>query len=255
MSGSILPKGNASLKTRIERLDRTATLLKIAITVVVVVILTGILYALASGFGKQRAPRTAAERQLQFAESTLETNKRDAQAWTDYINALNLAGRYSEAARAYEDAIRSVPESEPVAYVKVAYARVLLAQKNTDEGLEQAQAALKTAEADRKRLQKKLVDEGVKTVSASYQQTGLGPVVEAQVLIASIYREQGRWQDVIEMSSKTLKVDPIASDVLLVRGRAYVETGDIDKARADFEQALKFGETAAQAELDKLEDR
>lgn len=243
------------MKTRIERLDRTATLLKIAITVVVVVILTGILYALASGFGKQRAPRTAAERQLQFAESTLETNKRDAQAWTDYINALNLAGRYSEAARAYEDAIRSVPESEPVAYVKVAYARVLLAQKNTDEGLEQAQAALKTAEADRKRLQKKLVDEGVKTVSASYQQTGLGPVVEAQVLIASIYREQGRWQDVIEMSSKTLKVDPIASDVLLVRGRAYVETGDIDKALADFEQALKFGETAAQAELDKLEDR
>lgn len=233
--------------------DRTVQFLAGAIFVTVLVALTAVLYLVASGLMKPHAPRTIVERQIQFAESTLEKTPGSAQAWTDLIDAYNYSSQYSDAKRAFNNGLKSVTESESPAPLYVAYARTLAHKKDFDEAIKVADKAIKVAETWRKKYIAGLAEKGVTKTSINAQRTGQGPIIDALMVKAAVYRERKEWSKVVDMMNQTIKMAPMAADHLTLRGIAQLELGNEKKARADFEQAAEYGFEPAKAELKKLE--
>ncbi len=71
------------------------------------------------------------------------------------------------------------------------------------------------------------------------------------------YYHQGRYHDVIQLATTTLKAmsEPVLEEAYYWRGRAYAALGDLDAARADFRRALQAhpGYAPAQQALNALD--
>lgn len=223
-----------------------------AIAIVILAVLTGFAYAAASGVLQPHSPRTAVENATATLEQDIETTPGDPEAWADYIGVLTYAERYPEAAQAVDDAYGSVAASMTVP-VQIAELELLFAQGEHDKVLELSEAAL-TSIDDTVELEKaSLLEEDIDPAAIADMALGASERVSVHVVRAKVYREREQWDLVIEEMTSALEQDPLAADVLTLRGIAYAASGDEQAARADFEQALQFGHEPAREELDKLE--
>ena len=60
--------------------------------------------------------------------------------------------------------------------------------------------------------------------------------VPAMVLLASCHLDQHRFQQAIEVAGQALAADPESRDALAVRGDAYLQLGELARAREDYEK-------------------
>ena len=64
--------------------------------------------------------------------------------------------------------------------------------------------------------------------------------VDTAIQLAQAYMGQMKYDKALEMYDYALKLDPLAADVRTLRGFAYLSKGDKAKAKADFQETLKF---------------
>lgn len=233
-SSSSLPVRSEVIASNQE--DPVVRVLWFVIAFLLVVGLTGMIYVLMSGAVLDRTPATADEVQLSVAQAAVQANSEDGDAWSDYVTMLTHLERYSEAEREYKRG-QKLLKGQNLLKLDLAKADLLGAEGKNDDSYE---------------LAKKLVDDYTKleteTLKAEAEKgiivspERVAPDVAVRVYLTAA-RAAGRleeWEEVVSLLTTALKYDPLASDVLVVRGDAYLQLGKKAEARADFEQALTY---------------
>ncbi|MDH4140590.1 MAG: tetratricopeptide repeat protein [Coriobacteriia bacterium] len=231
--------------------DRITRWLAYGIFVLLLAILTLVFYVVWTGVLGPLPPRTYVERDLQRLETMVEEKPQVEQVWRDYLRALIVAGQYSKAHRVVEEG-RSVLASA-TAIVDVEEARLLNSEGNPDEAMAILDAAI---ESQANLLDEQIAELAARSIRASRASLpGGDTLVDAHILRAQILSTLGRWDEATEAYTEALDLDPVMADVLVARGYAYVESGQADKARKDFERALEFipGLETAAAGLKEIE--
>lgn len=234
------------------RSDRTVRNLGWMIAIVIILILTGFVYVALSGVLQPHSPRTAVESAMQTFDRELEETPGDPTMWAEYIEVLTAAGRYSEAAQAVEDSLESVSASS-TALIRIAELSLLFEQEEYDRVLERSEGALSSIEDAIAEELSVLGDKDMSDEALEDMMLGSNERASVYVVRAKVFRQKGQWDLVIDEASKAIAEEPLAADILVLRGIAYVEIGDVDAARSDFERALDFDFEPAREELDKLE--
>lgn len=238
--------------TRTSRPDRTVRVLTWAVAIVILAVLTGFAYVAASGVLQPHSPRTAVENATLTLEQDLESAPEDPEVWADYIGVLTYAERFTEASAAVEDAYASVTASMTVP-VQLAELGLLYAQGEHDRVLDLSDGVLADIDATVELERASLLDEDIDPAAIEDMSLGATERVTVYVLRAKVYRDLDQWDDVIAETTRALEQDPLAADIMTLRGIAYAASGDEAAARSDFEKALEFGHEPAAEELDKLE--
>jgi tetratricopeptide (TPR) repeat protein len=214
----------------------------------VVLFLSGILGALMFGLIGNKAPRTAVERRVNELQGLLVTNPKDPDIHAKYILVLVSAGRYSEADDAIKKALKVVDQSAG-ADITIARAKWFLAKKDYKNAL--------ASVAEAKAIIKKNYDAEMKSDKLPNRSKSFGMnknFGEAALVAAHVYVAQGDYDKAVKEYSEYLKLDALASDILIERANAYLKLGKTAEAKADFETALKYDPTneAALAGLKKI---
>jgi tetratricopeptide (TPR) repeat protein len=207
----------------------------------VVLFLSGILGALMFGLIGNKAPRTAVERRVNELQNLLITNPKDPEIHAKYILVLVSAGRYGEAQTAINKALKVVDQSAG-ADITIAQAKLLAAKKDYKGAL------AKVAEA--KAIIQKNYDAEMKSDKLPNRSKSFGMnknFGEAALVAARIYVAQGDYEKAVKEYSEFLKLNALASDVLIERANAYVKLSKIAEAKADYETALKYDPTNQEA--------
>lgn len=206
----------------------------IAIGVVVVALLTGLAFALVSGWLSPSGPRTALEARVLTAADGVRKVPSSGQARYDLIVTLGLSGLDRQARTAVDAAKRELKGIElPYAYLGEATLdlngdRFRDAISVADEGLKVEAAAF---DAERRRLAKERIDA---TLPESLQRLQVQfDLVKAQASV-----KLGDWKGSADALTAALQVDPLSADVLVLRAVTYRQMGDLNKARADYQKAL-----------------
>jgi tetratricopeptide (TPR) repeat protein len=220
----------------IEEHDPVRRWLLLGIAVIVVAILALVVFALVSGLFARQAPRTATEARLVTLRSAAEGAPGSGAAQRDYIEALIISGQYG-AARDQIDIMKEQLAATEVTYVYVAELGLLLERGDFDRALEVAEEAYKYEIAEQ--------EAWVAEQTAAGRSVDRTLLSQENVIAIQVYRARasGGLGDVelgVEYLSEALELDPGAADLLVLRGQGYLELGDVDAARADFEQALVF---------------
>lgn len=215
-------------------------LLQWSIGVVVLALATAVVYVLASGILIPHAPRTMVERQLATFEADVTADPKVPVAWAKYIDVLTYAGQYADAERTIERALKAVPKDQS-GIIELSRVRLLFAQGRLDQALTASRVALSAIDKSVDVETKRLTDKGVTKSGIANMHLGDKERAAIYVMRARIYRERGAWSDVVDDATKALKLDPLAADVLTLRGMAYAKIGDVAAARKDLEAASKYG--------------
>jgi len=227
------------------------TVLTYAIVLVIVTALSAILFFLLTGVINPDAPRTALEARMSVAEQAVATNPKSGKVWADLILASAVSGQADKAKKAALDARSRLAKSpDQLMYSELAWAQALMVMMRFDDALEQADRVIELDPEALAALNKK--DPGA--AKSGILMTGvLGP---AWAVKGNSYGGLGKWEEAVKAYSEVLKHTPGAADVLVSRGRAYYEMGEKEKARKDFERALKFlpDEPTATEYLKKIEE-
>lgn len=208
----------------------------IAIAVVGVLLVTGLAFALVSGWLSPSGPRTALEARVLTAADGVKKYPSSGQARYDLIVTLGLSGQDRQA-RQQVDLAKQQLKGIQVPYAYLAEATLDLndgrfrdSVKVADQGLKVEEAAWK---ADQKALAKKAIQidapEAVTTIQVQLD------LIKAQALV-----KLGEWKGSADALTAALKLDPRSADVLVLRAVTYRQMGDLDKARADYKAALTF---------------
>ncbi len=234
------------------RSNPTVRALTWAIAVVILAVLTGFVYVAVSGVLQPHSPRTAVENATLTLEQDLKATPEDPKIWAEYINVLTYAERFPEATQAVEDAFASVEASMTVP-VQIAEINLQFAMEEFDTVLELSEAALVSIDETVELEREALLEKDIAEAAIDDMSLGASERVSVRVVRAQVYREREQWDLVIAETTSALEQDPLAADVMTLRGIAYAAQGDEEAARADFEKALEFGHLPAREELDKLE--
>lgn len=217
------------------RLQRGNRMLVIALLGVVIVMLSAILWALATVLPQRNTPRTFVERQLAMLERVVKEKPRSEEAWADYILALVAAKQYSKAQAVIAAAEKAVGKD----VVDILYVRARLAYARGDRG--EAEQLVKKAIESGLAFRKKELER------LAQQATFPDPrVIKGKVLASAYYfhaqllAEKKQWQEAVEALTKSLAEEPASADALVFRGNVYLELSETASATADFEQALKY---------------
>ena len=234
------------------RSERIVRLLGWAIALAILAIVAGFAYVVASGVLQPHSPRTAMENATQSLEQDLKVDPGNPETWAEYISVLTYAERYSEATTAVEDAFESVDASMTVP-IEVAELELLFVQGEYDAVLDMSDGVLKSIEAGVVFEKETLKNKDVGPSAIADLSIGATERISVHVVRAKVYRAREQWELVIVEADKALAEDPLAADILTLRGIAHAALGDEAAARADLEKALEFGHEPARVELDKLE--
>jgi len=218
-----------------ERADRMIPILGVAIGFVFVTMLSVLLYFVVTGAINPPAPRTAYEARISTLESVIQTEPENGGAWSDYIRAWTGVQDYESAGKAWQDATE-VLEGRPDQLIQVdlAWAQSLMLQNRYAEAIEQAQVVIDSEDEAQAVLVENL------GLRAELGIAGTGTLVPAHVLQGGSYAALEEWEQAVDAFSEALALAPVAADVLVSRGRAYLELGMEAEARADFETAAQF---------------
>lgn len=226
-------------------LDRAATTpvddpvvwwLKIAIGMVITIAFVAVIYGLLTGIVSPSSPRTATEARLTLLEATIKQNPESGAAWRDYAAALYASGEKAKARKVVDRATNAVSGLDRT-FPALIELDQLWAEKEYERVVTKAKRAF---EADKKYHQEYIAAKARMGVTIRDSDIPSKETIEILLYQARGSGAQGDWTAAIEALTTALTYDPLASDVLVLRGDAYERDGQPDKARADYEQALKY---------------
>lgn len=228
----------SSRKTKsVDRKDPVVATLWILITGVIIAILAFVVGALIFGYlGSSRGAQTRQQADLYRNESEWKSQKDSPKAWSAYAEALIAAKQYSKAQDILNQALTKFAKTDTYDYYAQCTQAVLyFEKKDYQAAIDQATKVQGLmSDAYQKELKKKELPNKAKAygISDNYGQM--------QLLQASAYEELGKDDQVISLLKTYLKANPREGGVYYDLGRAYVRTGDKEKARKAFDTALKF---------------
>lgn len=207
-------------------------ILRLAVGLVILFLAT-VVSALFFGLLNPSSPRTATERALNVYESAVEAGNANPAVYAAYTRALTEAGQYNraqEVLNASQDATGTAK-----ATLQVEQARLDLARDDYEDAIKSADVAIMQFAADRKKLEEVYKERGMPTPEDR-------PVEHRYALIikAEAFAKLDRADDAIKVYSEYLKIWPVDSDVLTLRGDLYADTGDKGSAEKDYRAALQF---------------
>lgn len=219
--------------------DPVARALMMGIVIALVAVLATLGYGIYAVTQKAKAPRTLAERQLMLYESLVKGGQTDPKIWSGYAAVLVDTKQYALAEQVIDRGIKAAKNDSSILLQR---ARLHDARGQQDLALKDIQDTLAAVDAEEKVELKALQEKGVKMPLGVNDAT-----IGALVLRAGIYERLLKWSDAATAYTAALKEDPTMSDILVMRGAAYVELDQPDKARADFTSALKMAPDYAPA--------
>jgi tetratricopeptide (TPR) repeat protein len=200
-----------------------------------------VVWIVVAGLFRPQAPRTSIERDIYSSEAAIKATPKNEKAWIGYVNALMAGGRYSEAQAALVKAQAAVGKLPGLA---VASGQLLFAEGDITGALKKADDGIALALKLREVKVAEVLSKGsTPDPHAYYSQE----IVDACLLATDVLTKQGLYSKGIEYLTNALSESPQMADVLTIRGDLYAKTGATDKARADYEQALKYGPDYAPA--------
>ena len=230
---SVVYEGGHRLETQ---KDPVAQWLWIAIGVVVVALLTGLAFALVSGWLSPTGPRTALEARIVTAADAVNKYPTSGRARYDLIVTLGLSGQDRQA-RSQADAAKRDLKGVQLPYAYLGEATLDLnggryrdAITIVDQGLKVEAAAF---EVERKRLARERI---LATRPDSLNQV----LTQFDLVKAQASVKLGDWKGSAAALTAALEVDPLSADVLVLRAVTYRQMGDLSKARVDYQKALSL---------------
>lgn len=221
------------------------------VVLVVLTLLSAIIYVLVVGVFNPPAPRTAYEARLVVLDEARASSPHSGKAWAESIMLYTLMGRTDEAEQLYRNANALLAEiPEELVAVELAWAQSLLHQERWEDAIAQADLVLS------------MEDEVVAAVELAHPtaaEAGLvemGEVAPAHLVKADAYMGLAAPQEAIEEFDAALELEPRAADIYWARGVAHWEAGDLEAARRDMEEALRYDPNyaPARAGLAELEE-
>lgn len=219
-----------------QKADPLVWWLAVTVAFLIVTLLVGVLYALLNGVSSSRAPRTALEARLVILEKAVEDYPQSGDAWRDYISVLAAVGDFRKAEQTLGLARQQVKgfESGPVG---VGELNMLWADKRHDDVIKRAGVIYKEQVDLRKKWEREMWAKNRKVAYSDVEPTVL---VEILLLDARARGAKDDWEGSVERLTAALELDPQAADIMALRGSAYAQLKQYEKARADFKGALKY---------------
>lgn len=208
----------------------------IAIAVVGVLLVTGIAFALVSGWLTPSGPRTALEARAITAADSVRKVPASGQYRYDLIVTLGLSGQDRQA-RQQVDLAKQQLKGIQLPYAYLGEATLDLNGSRFRDAVKAADAGLK-AQADAWTVEKKRL---AKLAIQMNEPESMQPVqIQLDLVKAQALVKLGDWKGSAEALTAALTLAPRSADVLVLRAVTYRQMGDLDKARADYKTALEF---------------
>lgn len=171
-------------------------------------------------------------------------------AYSNLGNALSKEGRFAEAVKIYEQALRLDP-TDAVAHYNLG--NVLIAQDKLNEAVRHFQEAVRIypdyAEAHSNLGAAFASQSDFENAVREFRRAlELSPsLAEARYNLGKILAKQGHPEEALDQFQKTLELNPNASEVHLQMGRVLAVQGYFDKAIHQFQEALRIQPESAEA--------
>ncbi|MCL2491844.1 MAG: hypothetical protein FWE87_03750 [Coriobacteriia bacterium] len=181
-------------------------------------------------------PRTRESAELIAAQSSLELNPDNADAWQTYLLALMESGTMSEAQRELDRA-----QQRDVDVTRGQQLLFIQAMIEKRSGNDEEATDLFRAVAD-KTMEAYIVERDSGSTTQNWAIAyGVHPNYGLSLLeIARIEIKHADWHAVDEVLTQYLETYPTEAGVLVDRANARVEIGDIEGATSDYRRALDF---------------
>jgi tetratricopeptide (TPR) repeat protein len=231
--------------------DRAVRTMAYVAAGLVIFYLAVIVSALYLGVIGDRAPKTAAERDLMISRAKVEAGSQSERDWAVYAQALADAGQYARAQTVIDQATGAGYLDPRARHLSLAQTRLSFAQRDWEGAVQAADTGMDALRKQREDDLEKLLSGGAPT---SLTATGLGDNYYRMLLIkATALEELGRDDEVLKALDEYLAQRATAADILEWRGDVHARLGDTEPAAEDYRAARRF--TPDTAELDrKLEE-
>jgi tetratricopeptide (TPR) repeat protein len=235
-----------------EETDRPTRWLIWAVAVVALLLVTAFAYGYLSGGFVTTVPRTTAERSLAISADAIRKNPTEGSAYAIRAETLFGLGRKDEAFQVLDQGEKAVGGKNPALLYILRTRTTLLNLEGKYSEAEKVGIRAMAASDDYLAIQgAELANKSITAISGNMQ-TRVS--VDTAIQLAAAYMGLKKYDKAIEMYTYALKLEPMAGDVLTLRGFAYLASGDKVKAKADFEQTLTYlpGDPDATAGMKQL---
>jgi len=201
---------------------------------VVVLFLASVVGALFFGVLNSPAPRTAAERAVDFAGGAVNGGDHSAKALADYVNALIDVGQFGKAQGIIDNAPATARNTR-TGDLEVAQARLLYARKDYAGAIAAADKAAKGI--------KVIYDIDVKKKGDTNYAKAYGldaNYYDAFLIKGLAQQDSGDHKGAIASFTTYLEKNSMESNVIVDRAESKLALGDTAGAKADFKDALKY---------------
>jgi tetratricopeptide (TPR) repeat protein len=221
-----------------EGMDRSTRLMLWAVAGVLLMLVALISYAYLSGTFGSSAPRTTEERALDITDAAIRSNPSEGSSYAIRAEALFKLGKKAEAYQVLDQGEKAVKGQNPALLYILRARTALLNREGKYAEAEKVGIKAMAASDDYLAIQgAELSKKGVTGIAGNMQ---VQMSIDTAIQLAGAYAAQKKWDKAIELYTYALKLDPLGGDLLTLRGFAYLGKGDKVKAKADFEQTLKY---------------
>jgi tetratricopeptide (TPR) repeat protein len=209
-----------------------------------VLYLAAITGALVFGVIGSPTPRTAAERQLDVAQTAIQAGDKGPKGYAALVNALTDVGQYAQAQNTIDSAPKTA-QGSPSGDLELAQATLYYARKDYTRAIKACDVTMKTIDTP---YQADLKKSGL-NYSKSY---GIDPNYYAALLLKGICQQAvGDNQAALKSFDDYLAKNPMETHALVDRGQVKLQLKDKAGAKADFDSALKY-DPSNQRAIDEL---
>lgn len=200
-------------------------------------VVSALVYAMVTGvFASGTAPRTFDEKSLAVSAEILRENPQSGAAYAQRAETLFRMGRVDEAYAVLDQGEQAVGDQLPALVYVLRTRTMLLNQEGRFAEAEEVGVRAMAASDDYLARQiEEMVAKGLNTAGADSSLS-----VNTAVQLADAYVGQEKWEEAIKLYSYALMYEPAASDILSLRGWAYLGMSAETSATLDFNEALRF---------------
>jgi len=221
-----------------EERDRPTRLLVWAVVFTALMLVAMLAYAAVTGTFSNTAPRTAQEDALASTAEAIRQNPNDGKQYAIRAETLHQLGETKQAFAVLDQGEKAAANENPgLLYVLRARTALLNAEGRYAEAVRVGTRAMTASDDYLGEQGLKLAKKGVTGITGNVQ-TQLS--VDTAIQVAAAYAGLKKWDKAIEMYDYALRLDPLAGDILSLRGWAHLDAGNKAKAKADFQQSLKY---------------
>ena len=209
-------------------------------------------YAWLSGAFDTAVPRTAQERTLAATAASILTHPTEGSAYAIRAETLFGLGRKTEAFQVLDQGEKAVAGQNPALLYILRTKTALLNAEGKYAEAEKVGLRAMTASDDY--LGKQGLELAQKKVTGINGNLQTQVSVDTAVQLAATYMGLKKYNKALEMYDYALRLEPLSGDILTLRGFAHLVAGDKVKAKADFQQTLKYlpGDPSATRGLKQL---